>query len=131
MYREHWVAHWQICPRYWRGLRGKKARFAFPSKHALCLVFVTEFNTHCKVEASRPLYSGGCEIDILPSLSKLTMCSFSLPGKRGHFHAKSVFSTNENMFGEHFKRWKLPATKKCTVSFVQPIGSFPLGIRGD
>ena len=40
MHREHWAARWQICPRYRRGLRGKKARVAFPSKHTLGLVFI-------------------------------------------------------------------------------------------
>ena len=73
-----------------------------------------------------PWYS--CFVELLRWPSVLVVQTsyvlFSPILKRRLFHAKSGFSTKENIFGVPFKQWKLPAPNQCSEHF----GSFILGI---
>ena len=109
----------------------EKGKGCFPKQTHWAWFSFTEFNTHCKGKASILLFCAFCEIAILPLLSHLALSSFFPACEKKHFHATSVFSTKENMFGVPFKQCKLPAPNQCTESIGQHIGSLALGIGED
>ena len=80
----------------------------------------TVLNVLSNRDASNHLFTGICELPILPWLYKLAMCSFSLLVQRRHCHVQSDFS-RMNMFGVSLKQWNVPAPNQGSESERPPI----------
>ena len=128
--REQEAAHWFTFPSYRRFIGLKKPMVVFLSKDSLGLVFAHWIKYICNQQASKLLFCGVGEMAIFPRLYELGICCLTPILKRRHCHAKSGFSSKENMFGVPFKWWKLPAPNQCSENKRQFIGIFAL-VRGE
>ena len=130
----HWTsvqrartAHWFIFQNWMRNLEGGQQRLLSWAKihwgcvRSLCWIYIS--NMRLPNSCFWSLWNGHCALDV-----EFVRCCLYLILKRRSSHAKSDYSSNENMLGLPFKKWKLPAPNQCSEK-RQDIGIFAISIE--
>lgn len=117
--------HMIFCPRYTRGLGGKKAMVVFKSKPLLGLMWVHRFEYMLQWGSFHNVVWWSLW-DCYSSLIALACYVLRFPtGEMMIFHAKSGFFTKENTFAVTFKQWKLPEPHQYKQNIGRAKPHFP------